>query len=152
MVIIFAITACQSSNSDSKNIDSTNIIADTTATATMSMVEDTRCFEEKIGKDITTVKLAINGDVVTGEMEWLPYEKDGAVGTLKGKKVGDEIIVDYDYVIEGSNQSEEKIFKLDGEKLLVKEGELTEDKSGKLIMKDPTGAKFSQTLLKVKCN
>ena len=43
-------------------------------------------------------------DSVTGEMSKLIWEKDGVGGTLKGKKVGDEIVVDYDYVIEGKNE------------------------------------------------
>jgi len=94
--------------------------------------------------------LVIKGDEVTGKMDWLPWEKDGARGTLKGKKSGNEIKVDYDYMIEGSNQSEEKVFVLEGDKLLEKTGEL-EDKNGKLVMKDPTKATVTQTLNKVVC-
>jgi hypothetical protein len=146
------IIACKSKTDETQTADSTAAIAkDTVATATKPSGEETLCFELKEGKDVTTVKLVMKGDSITGEMEWLPWEKDGAVGTLKGKKVGEEIIVDYEYVIEGSSQMEEKIFKIDGEKLLIKEGELTETKTGKLVLKDASKAKYSETLLKVNC-
>ena len=133
-VLLLVLSACQSNKTetaDSKTMSS----VDTVATATKPVImEQTLCFEQKLNKDITTVKLIINGDAVSGEMNWTPWEKDGASGTLKGKKIGDEIIADYDYMIEGSNQSEEKIFKLEGDKLLVKVGELMDGKNGKLIM------------------
>lgn len=147
------IIACKSKTDETQTVDSTAAItADTVATATKPVsAEETLCFEHKEGKDNTTVKLVINGDAVTGEMNWTPWEKDGAVGSLKGKKVGDEIFVDYDYVIEGSNQSEEKIFKIEGDKLLEKSGELVDGKDGKLVMKDPAKAKYMAGLVKIKC-
>lgn len=146
---IFALSACQSKNAETGTSDSTASNADTVATATQPAAE-TLCFEEKVGKDLTTVRLTIDGNNVIGSMEWLPWEKDQARGTLKGKKNGNEIIADYDYMIEGSNQSEEKIFILEGNKLLVKSGEL-EDKNGKLVLKDPAKATIGQTLTKVTC-
>jgi hypothetical protein len=151
--ISVALFSCKSKTSESQTADSTAAIAvDTVATATKPVsAEETLCFEHKEGKDNTTVKLVINGDAVTGEMNWTPYEKDGAVGSLKGKKVRDEIFVDYDYVIEGSNQSEEKIFKIEGDKLLEKSGELIDGKDGKLVMKDPSKATYMDGLVKVKC-
>ncbi len=146
---IISLSACQSKNAETGASDSTTSNADTVATATQPAAE-TLCFEEKVGKDLTTVKFTIEGDSIIGSMEWLPWEKDQARGTLKGKKNGNEIIADYDYMIEGSNQSEEKIFILEGDKLLVKSGEL-EDKNGKLVLKDPAKATVGQTLVKVAC-
>lgn len=152
LIIFVALTACQSKKAETEMTDTTSFVsADTVAIATKPSTDETLCFELKEGKDITTVKLIMKGDEITGEMNWTPWEKDGAVGTLKGKKVGDEIVADYEYVIEGSNQSEEKIFKIEGDKLLIKEGELTEGKDGKLIMKDPAKAVFKETLVKVSC-
>lgn len=153
LFISVALFSCKSKTSETQTVDSTTAIAvDTVATATKpANAEETLCFEHKEGKDITTVKLVINGDAVTGEMNWTPWEKDGAVGTLKGKKVGDEIFADYDYMIEGVNQSEEKIFKIEGDKLLEKTGELMDGKDGKLVMKDPAKAKYMGGLVKIKC-
>ena len=146
---ILALSACQSKNAETQTTNSTAANADTVATATAPETE-TLCFEEKVGKDLTTVRLTIEGNKVTGSMEWLPYEKDQARGTLLGEKKGNEIVADYEYMIEGSNQLEEKIFVLEGDKLLVKSGEL-EDKNGKLFIKDRSKATIGQTLVKVAC-
>jgi len=146
---ILALSACKSKTSETQTTDGATANTDTVATATKP-AKETLCFEEKIGKDLTTVRLTIDGNNVTGSMEWLPWEKDQARGTLLGKKNGNEIIADYEYMIEGSNQLEEKIFILEGDKLLVKSGEL-EDKNGKLILKNPAQATVGQTLKKVAC-
>jgi len=145
---IFALGACKSKSTETTT-ETTTANADTVATATAPTVE-TLCFEEKVGKDLTTVTLTIEGNKVTGKMEWLPWEKDQARGTLLGEKKGNEIVADYEYMIEGSNQLEEKVFVLEGDKLLVKSGEL-EDKNGKLVMKNPSKATIGQTLVKVTC-
>ncbi len=113
---------------------------------------DTLCFEYIFKKkDITTVQLVIKGDSITGEMHWHPYQKDGAHGTLKGSKKGDVITADYIYMIEGSNQIEEVVFKLDSDKLNKLEGELVE-KGNKLVIKDPTKAKYTEVYPKADCS
>lgn len=152
ITILGSLVACKS-NTESSGSDSTIVFADTVASATnISKANETNrlCFIETFGKDSTLVSISINGDVVEGEMRWIPYEKDGAVGTLKGKKVGDIITADYNYVIEGSEQLEEKVFVLKGNKLQIKEGEL-EDKNGKLVMKFPEKAKVTSTLSQTDC-
>ncbi len=113
---------------------------------------DTLCFEYIFNKmDINTVQLVMKGDNVTGEMHWHPYEKDGAHGTLKGVKKGDVITADYAYMMEGSNQMEEVVFKLESNKLSKLEGELVE-KGEKMVLKDPTKAKSSEVYKKVDCS
>ncbi len=151
-LLFMALAACQSKKTETASTDSTTVSADTVATATAPVAEETICYEFRFKKDVTSVKLVMKGDSVTGEMSELIWEKDSATGTLKGKKVGNDLIVDYDYVIEGSNQVEERILRMDGDKLLVMSGELMEDKSGKLKVKDPAKATVSETLVKVKCN
>lgn len=90
--------------------DTTSVLsADTAATATKPVTEETLCYEFRFKKDITSVKLVMKGDSVTGEMSELLWKKDGATGTIKGKKLGNDLIVDYNYVIEGSSQVEERI-------------------------------------------
>lgn len=145
------IISCKSKTEDSQTDSTQTASVDTVATA--SNIPDTGnsyCYLEALNKDTTIVTFTLNGDVVEGEMKWLPYEKDGAIGTIKGKKVGDEIKVDFDYVIEGSQQLEEKIFVMKGDELLEKSGEL-EDKNGKLIMKNPEKATIAATLKRVNC-
>lgn len=111
------------------------------------------CFLSTFKKDSTFVNLTIEGDMVTGTMHWQPYEKDGANGTLSGKKLTNgELDLLYDYMIEGSQQTETKIMKIENGKLLIKTGVLTDPKNnGHLIFKDPTKLKYSETLNKVDC-
>lgn len=149
LLLAFGAFSCKSSG-DSKTTDSTIASADSVATATTGTETGAYCFMEAIGKDTTIVTFSILDGKIEGEMRWLPYEKDGAIGTIKGTISGETITVDYDYMIEGSQQVEEKIFVLQGDKLLEKSGEL-EDKNGKLVMKDPSKATIGATLTKVNC-
>lgn len=149
VLLIIVLVACQKSNSDSS----------TTGTATSATNQETvsdqpyveLCFLDALNKDTTIVNIAIQGDSVTGEMKWLPYEKDGAIGTLKGTIKNNIITADYNYIIEGSNEIEEKIFVLETDKLIEKTGPL-EEKNGKLVMKDPAHAEIGTTLKKVDCS
>jgi copper(I)-binding protein len=111
---------------------------------------DTTCFVMKLKKDISEIQLVIVGDDVTGEYHWHPYQKDGGHGTLKGKKKDNMITADWNYTIEGANQTEEVVFKMEGDKLMQAQGEL-DDKSGKLIIKDKSKVKFSEVFNKVNC-
>ena len=112
---------------------------------------DTICYLKTEGPDSTKVRLIFKGDSITGNMEWLPSEKDGAIGTLAGKRRGDSVYVDYNFVIEGDNEIESKIFVLKNDKLVELSGEL-EDKNGKSVMLHPEKATPRDILLKVNCN
>jgi hypothetical protein len=112
---------------------------------------DTTCFVQKLKKDISEIQLVIAGNDVTGEYHWHPYQKDGGHGTLKGTKKDNMITADWSYTIEGSNQIEEVVFKMEGDKLLKAAGAL-EDKSGRLVIKDMTKVKFSEVFNKVNCS
>ncbi len=109
------------------------------------------CFLRAEGKDSTTASITIAADgTVTGSFDWSPYGTDGAHGTLTGKQEGDLLKVTYDYTIEGSNQQEEKVFKLAGDQLQEGEGELTEGEGGILKIKDPANLKWNP-MAKVAC-
>ena len=112
---------------------------------------DTICYLKTERLDSTKVRLIFKGDSVKGNIQWLPNEKDGAIGTLAGKRRGDSIYVDYNFVIEGDNEIESKIFVLKNDKLVELSGEL-EDKNGKSVMVHPEKATPRDVLLKVNCN
>jgi hypothetical protein len=111
------------------------------------------CFVYAENKDTTYVSLMIDGTNVTGEMTWQPYEKDGARGTLSGNKTENgELALNYAYTIEGSNQTETKVMKIDGDRLLIKVGELSDpNNDGNLVYKDVTQATYTEVLQKVDC-
>ncbi len=127
------------------------------ATPAVTAAPVIQCFEEKVGKDVTSVSLKIAADsTVTGTYDWVPFQKDGGRGTLKGKLAKDSTITaDWDYVIEGSNQVEQVVLKVEKDVLKQKQGELTETNLGskkvRMVIKNPAKAKFSKTFKKVDC-
>lgn len=102
------------------------------------------CFMKADGKDTTFVSIKIDNNQVTGKMDWKPYEKDGAYGTLSGvKNANDEMMLSYKYTIEGSTQTSEEIMKIENDKLLIKKGELIDPKNdGNTKLKDPATAVY----------
>lgn len=118
---------------------------------TPTIKADTICFVQKFKKDISEIQLIMAGDDVTGEYHWHPYQKDGGHGTLKGTKKDNMITADWSYTIEGSNQIEEVMFKMEGDKLMKAEGEL-DDKTGRLVIKDKSKVKFSEVFNKADCS
>ncbi len=149
-VVLMAFAACKNSG---PNETTDAAAADSTATAPVAEPASPQpmCFLRAEGKDSTTASITIATDgTVTGSFEWSPWEKDGAHGTLTGKQEGDLLKVMYDYTIEGSNQQEEKVFKLTGDQLQEGEGELTEGEGGILKIKDATKLTWNP-LTKVPC-
>ncbi len=149
-IILFAISSCGSnSESEPYNTDSIN------AANTNPKVSTTEeyCFLATFNKDSTFVNLTISGSSVNGVMHWQPYQKDGAIGILTGKKnSNEEMELLFDYMIEGSQQTETKIMKIKDGKLLIKKGELLDPKNdGHLIFKDASKATYSEVLEKVDC-
>ena len=113
------------------------------------------CFLKAENKDSTTVRVRfLSNDDIRGEMIWSPWQKDGAVGTLTGKlNANNEMELLYNYTIEGNRQSETKVMKIDGDKLLIKQGELIDPKfDGNLVFKDVSKATYKTVLSKVNCN
>ena len=115
------------------------------------------CFQSAINRDTTTIRVRVlSDDDIRGEMIWNPWQKDGAVGTLSGKMISkNEMKLIYDYTIEGNRQSEEKVFKIESEKLFIKKGELTDPKKdGHVVFKDFSKATYNDTevINKTSCN
>ncbi|HSF70771.1 MAG TPA: hypothetical protein VLA25_00610, partial [Methylotenera sp.] len=98
-------------------------------------------------------QLTIVGSTITGKMDWIPHEKDSARGTLQGfRNAVGELDLMYDYMIEGSQQTETKIMKIEDGKLLVKVGELQDPKNdGNLVYKDVNQAEYSEVLEATSC-
>ena len=139
--------------------ETTTTTVDTIAVSKMatevspSGTEGTFCFLKAENKDSTKVTLTIAGNDVKGKMVWNPYQKDGARGTLTGtKNASGEFELMYNYMIEGNNQSETKVMKIENGELLIKEGLLEDLKNdGNLRFKDVSKAVYSEKLSKVVC-
>ncbi len=150
IAILVSIVSCNTP----KNEENKEVIkpADT-ATAENTKVATTTevCYLMALNKDTTTVSIIIDGNNVKGKMHWNPWQKDGALGTLKGTKNGDTLSVLYDYIIEGSSQKEEKIFVLQGDKLTELQAPL-ELKDDVMVVKNKATLKVKNILNKVNCN
>ncbi len=150
-IILFAISSCDyNSETNSYETDSINAAN----TKPISSTIENYCFLATFNKDSTFVNLTISGDNINGVMQWQPYQKDGAIGILTGSKnsIGEMELL-YDYMIEGNEQTETKIMKIEDGKLLIKKGELLDpNNNGHLVFKDAGKAIYSEVLEKVNCN
>ena len=113
----------------------------------------TFCFKAMFNQDVTNIQLIILDNNITGFMNWVPYQKDSARGTLTGtKNANGELDLLYDYMIEGNKQTETKVMKITNEKLWIKKGELLDAKNdGHLVYKDVSQAKYDESIDKADC-
>jgi len=125
-VIICALALASCAGNGNKKADTTTaIIGDTTAKSVMkSPAQDMDyCFVRTEGtsnQDTTAVHLLLKGGKVTGEMKWLPKEKDSRKGTLNGTIKGDEIKAVWSFMQEGMKDSIDVAFKLSAQELAQK--------------------------------
>lgn len=124
MAVIFA--ACSSPSTQTTKTDST-ATADTSVKSVVAGSKEpsttSLCFVHTDGKnnlDTTGIELVIKGDTVHGEMHWLPFQKDIRKGILSGIKNGDVIKAMWTFKQEGTTDTMQLNFKLDGNRLLQK--------------------------------
>ncbi|MDI1314641.1 hypothetical protein [Prosthecobacter sp.] len=122
--------------------------------AALSAAEpQTMFFAQENSKEYTRIALTIEGDQVTGTQNWLPKQPDGhgAHGTISGTVTDGLMRVLYEYTIEGSEQSEEEVLKLDGDKLYIGEGQLLADpkNDAHLKLQDPSKVVFKKALTRL---
>jgi hypothetical protein len=122
-----------------------------------ALLETETCFlytEGTDNQDSTFVSLKVNGDSVTGFMHWQPWQTDGAYGTIAA--VGNDRVIRgmYDYMIEGSEQSEEVMFKISNGKLYKASGELIEGSGKEIVLKfkNPDEAIFKYEFREIDCS
>ena len=155
-LIYLLIVSCKSkterTGSSNDSIPAESQISDTVASDTKPQ-NAPMCFLSSVSKDSTSVRLQIDGDKVTGELYWLPYQKDSARGTLKGtKNAAGEFDLMYQYMIEGNQQTETKIMIVQNETLWIKKDELLDPKNdGNLVFKDAAQAKYQESIPAADC-
>jgi hypothetical protein len=122
------IVACSSNTNKSGKTD-TVIAGDTLAKAKSTPTTNNTptvtslCFLRIEGKgksDTTSIELVIKGNKVTGQMNWLPYQKDSRKGTLEGTIKGDTLQAKWSFMQEGTKDTMNLKFKLDGGQLSQK--------------------------------
>ena len=148
---LFFILSCNNNNAAKQETATTTQV---TPPKTAEQFMGVYCFLKAENRDTTIVRVNfLSDDDIRGEMIWQPWQKDGATGDLKGKlNANKEMELVYNYTIEGSQQSETKIMKIEGDKLSIKQGELIDPKNnGKLVFKDASKAIYKTVLTKTSC-
>lgn len=112
LCLLFFLSAC-TRRTTTNNPDSGNAPA----------APETLCFrhiEGIAGKDTTLVRLTISGDSVTGDLLYLPFEKDSRKGTINGTKEKNLIRGIWTYMQEGMQDTLSVEFRLNGDTLMQK--------------------------------
>ena len=127
-VAALGLAACSSNTNNQAKTD-TVVAGDTLAKAKASQLANNTsavsslCFlrtEGKAKQDSTSIELVIKGERVTGQMNWLPYQKDSRKGTLDGVIKGDLIQAKWSFMQEGMLDTINLKFKLDKDQLTQK--------------------------------
>ncbi len=127
-----------------------NNLKDTIARSNLEI--NAQCFQRIIKKDTATLKLLIADTIVTGELQYLPYEKDHNTGTIKGILKDSVIYADYTFKSEGVTSVREVIFKFTKNNLMEAYGNVQEQ-NGKIVFKDKKGLQYiPDPFVKRDCN
>lgn len=97
-----------------------------------------------------SIALWVSGESAGGTRYNGSAESDSAYGNLVAVVRPDGIIhATWNYSVEGFEQSEEQLLKLDGDTLYLGEGELEERGPGQMVLKDPAKVVFEKALKEV---
>lgn len=97
-----------------------------------------------------SIALWVSGESAGGTRYNGSVESDSAYGNLVAVVRPDGIIhATWNYSVEGFEQSEEQLLKVDGDTLYLGEGELEERGPGQMVLKDPEKVVFEKALKEV---
>ena len=88
------------------------------------------CFirtEGTSNQDTTAIHLVVNAGKVTGEMQWIPKEKDARKGTLEGTMAGNDINAVWTFSQEGMKDTLGVAFQLSAQELAQKPFKVVKD-------------------------
>lgn len=148
------VVSCNSENANKQADDSASkvIAVDTTFTATHPKAHSNDCYVYIKNRDTASLKLNIDGEELTGELNYNLFEKDSNKGKIAGEMKGDTIIAEYTFDSEGMRSVREVVFvKKDDGNIYEGTGEVME-KGGKMIFKDRSALKFSPAMVFTKAD
>lgn len=126
--LLFALLAFASCSSPANKQTTADSLADTTTLENSpAQITDTTTgtltflrTEGQNHQDSTRIKLVMKGNAVTGQMDWLPHEKDSRKGKINGTRNGDIITATWAFMQEGMQDTLLLKFKLQNNELLQK--------------------------------
>jgi hypothetical protein len=147
-LLVMIAASCTNENKSKVANDTTGIIAhDTTFTASTPKTSSSDCYQYIKNKDTASLKINIEGEELTGNLNYNLFEKDRNSGTIAGEMKGDTIIAEYTFDSEGMRSVREVVFvkRADGN-IYEGTGEVME-KGGKMVFKDRSTLKFSLAMV-----
>lgn len=148
LILMVAMGAISCSSPSAKNGGTDTVIAgdtlaksNSTKTTNNTPTTTAMCFERSEGKnnvDSTYVQLVVKGNTVSGEMNWLPFQKDARKGLLVGTQKGDIIQAVWTFKQEGTTDTMKVNFKLDGNQLMQKPFKV-DTKTGRQVTDETAG-------------
>ena len=90
-------------------------------------------------------------DEVVGIFDYAFEEQDSAYGTFTGTLADNVITARWNYAVEGAQQMEWILIRVDGNLAYRAHGELVADESGEMSLKDPASPAWSETMSRVRC-
>lgn len=155
ILALFAITiaSCTNEQKAKQTDDTSKVIAlDTTFTSSRPKTSTSDCYVYIKNRDTASLKVNIEGEELTGELNYKLFEKDSNKGTIAGEMKGDTIIAEYTFDSEGMRSVREVVFvKKDDGNIYEGTGEVIE-KGGKMVFKDRSALNFSPTMVFTKTN
>jgi hypothetical protein len=100
--------------------------------------------------DSLMVHLDITGELVNGEYNWLPQEKDQMTGSFTGTLENGVVTALYTYAAEGMTGKQEVLFKLAEDGLHVGSGDMVVAQ-GISVFKDKSKVEYSPAVPEVPC-
>ncbi|GAA4309406.1 hypothetical protein GCM10023149_03690 [Mucilaginibacter gynuensis] len=149
ILLALAFAACTSKQKNYNN-DTAGADSGQTDVATKSSPGHI-CFLHTEGtrqQDTTFVHLIIDGDKITGQMNWIPSEKDSRKGTIEGTQDGNTIKAIWTYSQEGTKDTMAVEFDFPGDRLVQKP--FTANKKTGRLQTDAKAA-YSINFEKVNC-
>lgn len=116
-LLILTMASCSAPDDHKSGADTIN--SDTPAKpANKPQAATSLCFIRTEKRDTTSVEMIIKGTAVTGQMNWLPFEKDSRKGTLRGVIKNDTINAIWDFEQEGMKDTLALQFVIKDDKLI----------------------------------
>jgi hypothetical protein len=111
------------------------------------------CYESRMSDgSVLSFHYADYAGGVVGILDYDFKEKDGAHGTLDGRRQDDLIIAVWTSTIEGTTERQEVLIRLEPDRAVKANGELAVGADGVLRLKDPSAATFNESFGRVQCD
>jgi hypothetical protein len=104
------------------------------------------CYMKVVNQDTFLLRLNKTGQKIAGNLEYDFFEKDRNVGMVAGELQGDTLFAEYKFKSEGVESVREVAFILHDVDVQEGYGEM-EEKNGKMIFKDKSAVRFTDTTL-----